>query len=409
MHHLFQIQEAHMTIKQTADRHIANTYARYPLALVKGQGCTVWDDQGRAYVDFLAGIAVCNLGHSHPRLVETLTEQARTLWHVSNLFYTQPQAELAAWLTEHSFADRVFFANSGAEANEAAIKLARRYFKENGSPERYRIVSMQQSFHGRTMATLSATGQEKVRKGYDPILEGFDFVPFNDIEDLSCAIGPATCAVMLEPIQGEGGVVIPRLDYLAQVRRLCDEKGCLLIFDEVQTGVGRTGKLFAYEHFGVRPDILTLAKALGNGLPIGAMLATERAAAAFVPGAHASTFGGTPLVTAVALEVLKLLTEEGILDQVEEKGAYLRARLVDLKKKHPVIQAVRGKGLLIGAQLDMPGAPVVNACMERGYLINCVQEKILRFAPPLIVSRDEIDGLIGCIDEVLSVSVKCKV
>ncbi|KJS29846.1 MAG: acetylornithine aminotransferase [Desulfatitalea sp. BRH_c12] len=396
-----------MNIKQTADRHIANTYARYPLALVKGQGCTVWDDQGRAYVDFLAGIAVCNLGHSHPRLVETLTEQARTLWHVSNLFYTQPQAELAVWLTEHSFADRVFFANSGAEANEAAIKLARRYFKENGSPERYRIVSMQQSFHGRTMATLSATGQEKVRKGYDPILEGFDFVPFNDIEDLSCAIGPATCAVMLEPIQGEGGVVIPERDYLAQVRQLCDEKGCLLIFDEVQTGVGRTGKLFAYEHFGVRPDILTLAKALGNGLPIGAMLATERAAAAFVPGAHASTFGGTPLVTAVALEVLKLLTEEGILDQVEEKGAYLRARLADLKKKHPVIQSVRGKGLLIGAQLDVPGASIVNACMERGYLINCVQEKILRFAPPLIVSRDEIDGLIECIDEVLS--VKCKV
>jgi acetylornithine/N-succinyldiaminopimelate aminotransferase len=394
-----------MDIKQTADRHIANTYARYPLALVKGQGCTVWDDQGRAYVDFLAGIAVCNLGHAHPRLVEALEEQARTLWHVSNLFYTGPQTELAAWLTSHSFADRVFFANSGAEANEAAIKVARKYFKDSGTPERYRVVSMKQSFHGRTMATLSATGQEKVRKGYDPVLEGFDFVPFNDIEDLSCAIGPATCAVMLEPIQGEGGIVVPDKAYLSQVRQLCDEKGCLLIFDEVQTGVGRTGKLFAYEHFGVAPDILTLAKALGNGLPIGAMLATEKAASAFVPGAHASTFGGTPLVTAVALKVLKLLTEEGILDQVEEKGAYLCRKIEELKTRHAAIQEIRGKGLLLGIVLDQAGAPVVNACMERGYLINCVQEKILRLAPPLIVSREEIDGLVGCLEEVLR--VKC--
>lgn len=390
-----------MDIKQTADQHIANTYARFPLALVKGQGCTVWDDQGKAYTDFIAGIAVCNLGHSHPQLVETLTVQARTLWHVSNLYYTQPQAELAAWLTAHSFADRVFFANSGAEANEAAIKLARKYFKDHGAPGRYRVVSMKQSFHGRTMATLSATGQEKVRKGYDPILEGFDFVPFNDIEELSCAIGPATCAVMLEPIQGEGGVVIPHKEYLSQVRQLCDEKGCLLIFDEVQTGVGRTGKLFAYEHFGVAPDILTLAKALGNGLPIGAMLATERAAAAFVPGAHATTFGGTPLVTAVALKVLRLLTEEGILSQVEEKGAYLCRQLEELKAKYPTIVEIRGKGLLVGAVLNTAGAPIVKACMARGYLINCVQENILRFAPPLIIGEAEIDGLIQCLGEVL--------
>jgi acetylornithine aminotransferase len=390
-----------MDIKQTADKHIANTYARFPLALVKGQGCTVWDDQGRSYVDFIAGIAVCNLGHSHPQLVETLTAQARTLWHVSNLYYTQPQAELAAWLTGHSFADRVFFANSGAEANEAAIKLVRKYFKDHGAPGRYRVVSMKQSFHGRTMATLSATGQEKVRKGYDPILEGFDFVPFNDIEELSCAIGAATCAVMLEPIQGEGGVVIPHKEYLSQVRQLCDEKGCLLIFDEVQTGVGRTGKLFAYEHSGVAPDILTLAKALGNGLPIGAMLATEKAAAAFVPGSHASTFGGTPLVTAVALKVLRLLTEEGILARVEEKGAYLCRRLEELKAKHPAIVEIRGKGLLVGTVLNTAGAPIVKACMARGYLINCVQENILRFAPPLIISEAEIDGLIQCLDEVL--------
>jgi acetylornithine aminotransferase len=260
---------------------------------------------------------------------------------------------------------------------------------------------MKQSFHGRTMATLSATGQEKVRKGYDPILEGFDFVAFNDIEELSCAVGPATCAVMLEPIQGEGGIVVPHKEYLAQVRRLCDEKGCLLIFDEVQTGIGRTGKLFAYEHFGVAPDILTLAKALGNGLPIGAMLATEKAASAFVPGAHASTFGGTPLVTAVALKVLRLLTEDGILADVEAKGSYLRQRLEALKAKCPVIKDVRGKGLLVGALLDTAGAPFVKACMAKGYLINCVQDNILRFAPPLIISREEIDGLMQCLEEVL--------
>ena len=393
-----------MDIKQSADRHIANTYARQPLALVKGQGCTVWDDEGRAYADFIAGIAVCNLGHAHPQLVETLAAQARTLWHVSNLYYTAPQAELAAWLTGHSFADRVFFANSGAEANEAAIKLARKYFKDHGAPERYRVVSMKQSFHGRTMATLSATGQEKVRKGFDPILEGFDFASFNDIEALSCLIGPSTCAVILEPIQGEGGIILPQRDYLAQVRQLCDETGCLLIFDEVQTGVGRTGKLFAYEHFGVAPDILTLAKALGNGLPIGAMLATERAAAAFVPGAHASTFGGTPLVTAVALKVLKVLTEEGILANAAEQGEYLRRQLEELKARHAAIQEIRGLGLLVGARLDTPGAPVVKACMEDGYLINCVQDNVLRFAPPLIVTQSEIDGLIECLDRVLPVA-----
>ncbi len=391
-----------MDIKQTADKHIANTYARYPLALVRGEGCRVWDDEGRSYVDFIAGIAVCNLGHAHPALVETLTAQARKLWHVSNLFYTQPQAELAAWLTGHSFADRVFFANSGAEANEAAIKLARRYFKENGAAERYRVVSMKQSFHGRTMATLSATGQEKVRKGYDPILEGFDFVAFNDIEELACAIGPATCAVMLEPIQGEGGVVVPHRDYLAQVRKLCDESGSLLIYDEVQTGMGRTGKLFAYEHSGVAPDILTLAKALGNGLPIGAMLATERVASAFVPGAHATTFGGTPLVTSVALKILKLIVEEGILDEVEPKGDYFRSGLEKLKSKYPLIEEVRGKGLLVGASLRVPGAPIVKACMDRGYLINCVQDNILRFAPPLIISREEIDGVLDCLDGVFT-------
>lgn len=391
-----------MNIIEKADQVIANTYARYPLAIVRGEGSTLYDDQGRAYTDFIAGIAVCNLGHAHPKLVTAMADQAKTLWHVSNLFYTRPQTELAAWLTAHSFADRVFFANSGAEANEAAIKLARKYFQDQGAPQRHRVISMQQSFHGRTMATLSATGQEKVRKGFDPILEGFDFVPFNDIEDLSCMVGPATCAVMLEPIQGEGGVVVPDPRYLSQVRKLCDETGCLLIFDEVQTGVGRTGKLFAYEHFDVVPDIMTLAKALGNGMPIGAMLAGEKVAAAFSPGAHASTFGGTPLVTAVSLKVLQTLEEEGIVDRAARMGDYLMGRLDALKGRHTVIEAVRGKGLLVGVQLSVPGASIVTACMEKGFLINCIQDNVLRLAPPLVISREEIDALMQCLDEVLA-------
>ena len=389
-------------IRQTADQVIANTYARYPLTLVSGAGSTLYDDQGRSYIDFVAGIAVCNLGHAHPRLAAVLAAQAEKLWHVSNLFYTVPQTQLAQWLTGHSFANRVFFANSGAEANEAAIKLARKYFKDRGVVDRFRIIAMDQSFHGRTMATLSATGQEKVRKGFDPVLEGFDFVPFNDLEALRSAVGPATCAVMLEPIQGEGGVRCPQDDYLAQVRQLCDQTGCLLIFDEVQTGIGRTGKLFAHEHFGVAPDIMTLAKALGNGLPIGAMLATEAAASGFSPGAHASTFGGTPLVTRVALEVLRILTEENVLTQCKQTGAYFRARLEELKVKHAVIEDIRGRGLLLGVALGRPGAPVVKACMERGYLINCVQDNVLRLAPPLIIKQEEIDGLITCLDQVLT-------
>jgi acetylornithine aminotransferase len=391
-----------MNIKKTADQVIATTYARYPLAIVKGEGSTLYDDQGRAYTDFIAGIAVCNLGHAHPKLVAAMADQAGTLWHVSNLFYTQPQTELAVWLTAHSFADRVFFANSGAEANEAAIKLARKYFQDQGAPQRHRVISMKQSFHGRTMATLSATGQEKVRKGFDPILEEFDFASFNDIEDLSCMVGPATCAVILEPIQGEGGVVVPDPQYLSHVRKLCDETGCLLIFDEVQTGVGRTGKLFAHEHFDVVPDIMTLAKALGNGMPIGAMLAAEKVAAAFSPGAHASTFGGTPLVTAVSLKVLQTLEEEGIVQRAAQMGDYLMGRLNELKDKHPVIEAVRGKGLLVGVQLSLPGASIVTACMEKGFLINCIQDNVLRLAPPLVISREEIDALIQCLDGVLA-------
>ena len=396
------------TIKQRANEHIFQTYARYPLTLVKGQGCQLWDEAGNAYTDFLAGISVCNLGHAHPRLVDVLTRQAQTLWHVSNLYYTEPQADLAAWLTAHSFADRVFFCNSGAEANEAAIKLARIYFKSRGEGQRYRVISMNQSFHGRTMATLSATGQEKVRKGFDPILEGFDFVPYNDIEALREKIGPETCAVMMEPLQGEGGVICPEKAYMQQVRQLCNDVGCLLIFDEVQTGIGRTGKLFAYEHYDIRPDIMTLAKALGNGLPIGAMLAVEEVAAAMGPGTHASTFGGTPIVSAVALEVLRILEEEGIVAQVAKKGAYLRDKITSLQSSHPGIVQVRGLGLLVGVELSIPGAPIVMQCMEKGFLINCIQDRVLRLAPPLIIEKDHIDAFVACLDDVLTAAEQPK-
>ena len=389
-------------LMKRADQVMAATYQRFPVTFEKGRGCTLWDTEGRSYTDFVAGIAVCNLGHAHPRIGEVVCRQAQTLLHVSNLYYTLPQTELAAWLVEHSFADRVFFGNSGAEANEAAIKLARRYFKERGEKNRFRIVSMERSFHGRTLATLSATGQEKVRKGYDPVLDGFDFVPFNDEKALKAQIGPDTCAVMLEPVQGEGGVCCPDEKYLQTVRTICDETGTLLIFDEIQTGMGRTGELFAYKHFGIEPDIMTLAKALANGLPIGAMLARETIAAAFGPGSHASTFGGTPIVTAAALEVCKILLDEKVIENGKATGMYFKEKLLDLKSRHAIIEDVRGMGLLLGMKLKIDGAPIVKQCMQNGFLINCIQERILRFIPPLTISREEIDQLVECLDGVLA-------
>jgi acetylornithine/N-succinyldiaminopimelate aminotransferase len=389
------------TTMELADQVIAQTYKRFPIVLSKGSGCTLYDTQGRIYTDFVAGIAVCNLGHAHAGIIKAVTSQAQTLWHVSNLYYTIPQVELAAWIVQNSFADRVFFCNSGAEANEAAIKLARRFYKERGENHRFRIVAMTQSFHGRTMATLSATGQDKIKKGFDPLLEGFDFVPFNDAEALRSKIGSTTCAVMIEPIQGEGGVCCPEPDYLRAVRRICDESGVLLIFDEIQTGMGRTGKLFAYEHFEVKPDIMTLAKALANGLPIGAMLAREEVASAFGPGAHASTFGGTPIVTAAALEVCKTLVQGNVINQAQETGEYFKEKLLALKERHDAIAEVRGLGLLLGIKLNFKGESLVAQCMQRGFLINCIQENILRFVPPLIIKKEEIDALVHCLDELL--------
>lgn len=384
-----------------ADKYLFPTYKRPAFVLVKGEGCRVWDENGKEYLDFVGGIAVCALGHSSPIVTKALEVQSKTLVHVSNLYYTKPQVELARLLVEHSFADRVFFCNSGAEANEAAIKLARRHTREKLGPGKHTIICMQGSFHGRTMATLSATGQTKVQIGYDPLLEGFKFVPFNDLQSLRNAVDDTVCAVLLEPIQGEGGIVVPHAEYLKGVKEICLEKGLLLLFDEIQTGMGRTGRLFAHEHFGVTPDIMSLAKALGNGLPIGAMLSTEALSGAFGPGSHATTFGGTPLVTAVSKAVLSSLLNDGWLEHCARVGTYFKGRLEALKKRHACIRDVRGLGLMIGVELDRPGAPVLEACVQRGFLINCAQEKVLRFVPPLVVTEKEIDQLIEALDAVL--------
>jgi acetylornithine/N-succinyldiaminopimelate aminotransferase len=384
-----------------ADKYMFKTYARFPLTLVRGEGCRVWDEDGKTYLDFIAGIAVCALGHCSPIVTEALERQSKELVHVSNLYYTRPQTELAQLLVENSFADRVFFCNSGAEANEAAIKLARRYANEKFGSQRHQIISMEDSFHGRTMATLSATGQEKVKAGYNPLLTGFKFVPFNDLKSLDQTLDESVCAVILEPIQGEGGVIVPDADYLKDVKALCQDREVLLIFDEVQAGMGRTGKLFAHEHYGVTPDIMTLAKALGNGLPIGAMLATEEISQSFGAGSHATTFGGTPLVTAVSKAVVTSLLKDGWIDHCRVVGDYFKKRLKELAKKYDFIKEVRGKGLIIGMEMMRPGSTVVKAMMEKGFLINCTQEKVLRFVPPLIVEKEEIDLMVEALENVL--------
>jgi len=383
-----------------AEQVIAKRYKRFPVVFTKGSGCMLWDQSGRSYVDFVAGIAVCNLGHAHPSVAKAICRQAETLLHVSNLYYTVPQVDLATWLVENSVFDRVFFANSGAEANEAAIKCARKFFNDQGQGHRFRIITMEQSFHGRTMATLSATGQDKIKRGFDPVLEGFDFVPFNDAKALREKIAEATCAVMLEPVQGEGGVRCPDPGYLAAVRQICNETGTLLIFDEIQTGMGRTGRLFAHQHFDVEPDIMTLAKALANGLPIGAMLAKEAVADAFGPGAHATTFGGTPIVTAAAHAVCRMLVEDKIIEHGRQMGKYFKEKLLWLKQRHEWIEDVRGMGLLLGMKLNTDGAAIVKKCLDNGYVINCIQDTILRFIPPLVVTEKEIDGLVGCLDNI---------
>jgi acetylornithine aminotransferase len=386
---------------EKSDKYIMKTYGRFPLVPVRGEGCYLWDADGKKYLDFLAGVAVNNLGHCHPAVTAALAKQAGELIHCSNYYQIPQQIELAEMLCGLSFADKAFFCNSGAEANEAAIKLARKYSREKYGADRYEIITALASFHGRTMATVSATGQEKVQKFFDPLLHGFRHVPFNDAASLRAAVSPVTCAVMLEPIQGEGGVVVPDAAYLQEVRKICNEHNLILIFDEVQVGMGRTGKMFAYEHFGVTPDIMTLAKALAGGAPIGAMLATDDLATAFTPGTHGSTFGGNPLVTAAGIATVRAIMEEGILNRTCEMGEYLMGELESLKKKFPVISEVRGIGLMIGIELTIAGAQIVNKAMERGLLLNCAQEKVLRLVPPLVVGKKEADEMLAIFTGIL--------
>src|SRR6266542_771681 len=361
-----------------ADKHLMAFTKRQPVALVRGEGSRVWDSDGKEYLDFTGGISVTALGHSHPKVVGTLREQAATLLHVSNLFHIPQQAQLAQLLCEHSFADRVFFSNSGAEANETAIKLARKWAKEHGASDRGDIISMRGGFHGRTLATVTATAQEKYHHGYEPLPGGFKYVAYNDLKALERAIDSRTAAVLVEPIQGEGGVIVPDDGYLPGLRKLCDEAGILLVLDEIQTGMGRTGKLWAYEHSGVAPDIMTPATALAHGVPIGATLATESVASAFTPGSHGSTFGGNPLATAVGVTVFGTLLEDKLAERAGRMGR-----------------------LLVGADMVAPVADLVTACRERGLLALTAGDNALRLAPALIVTEDEIGEGCAIIDKAL--------
>lgn len=385
-------------------KYYMNTYGdRVPVCFVRGEGMKLWDTEGKVYYDFLAGIAVSALGHSHPALVNAIVEQAKKLIHCSNYYYIEPQARLARLIVENSCCDRVFFANSGAEANEGAIKLARLYFRKKGFPEKFEIITLEKSFHGRTLATLAATGQEKYQKNYSPLTPKFLSVPINDIEALEKAITNYTCAFMLEPIQGESGVNPASINYIRQVRKLCDKKGILLIFDEVQCGLGRTGKLFAYQHTGVEPDIFTLAKALAGGVPIGAVCAKSPYADAFAPGDHGSTFGGNPLACNAGCAVLSTIISDKLCDNSALMGEYLMKNLSDLKAKYPFIKEVRGKGLMIGVELDKPLAvEIKRRCFENGYLIGSVGNNIIRVLPPLIITKEDIDGFVSVLNKVMA-------
>jgi len=384
------------------NKHVAKNYGRYPIGLVRGKGMVVWDASGKKYIDFVAGLAVDNLGHCPPSVVDAIRKQSGKLLHVSNLYHIEPQSQLAAELTRLTFANKFFFCNSGTEANEAAIKLARRWFYDKGQPKRFEIITMNDSFHGRTMASLSATAQKKIHVGFKPLLPGFKYVPFNDITALKKAVTKKTCAVLIEPIQGEGGVKPAQKTYLKTLRKICNEKGILLIFDEIQTGFGRTGPLFAYERYKIKPDIITLAKALGGGIAIGAMGSTNKIIQSFSPGTHGATFGGNPLACAASLASLKTLTKKGFLQKASSQGDYFVKQLHYLKENFSVIREVRGAGLMLAIELNQPGAKIVTACMKEGLLINCIQQNTIRFLPPLIITRKEIDLLIKTLSKIFT-------
>ncbi|MBO8158086.1 aspartate aminotransferase family protein [Thermosyntropha sp.] len=391
-----------MTNKEILDKGQANimsTYARFPIALVKGKDSYVWDADGKQYLDFVAGIATCVLGHSPDALIQALKEQAANLWHVSNLYWIEPQVRLAEKLTCLSGLDKVFFCNSGAEANEAAIKLTRKYFYRQNEPEKNEIIVFKNSFHGRTMGALTATGQYKYHEGFAPLLEGIVYAEYNDIMSVQNLVNDRTAAVMIEPVQGEGGIRPADFNFLQSLRKLCDQEGILLVFDEVQTGVGRTGKFFAFENYGIKPDIVTLAKGLGGGFPIGAVIASNKAAFGFAPGDHASTFGGNPLACAVADKVVEIVGEPAFLEEVENKGRLLMEEIEKLAD--PRIREIRGRGLLIGVEFDREVKGLIEICLEKGLLLVGAGGKVVRFVPPLTVNEIEIRQAAGIFKEAL--------
>lgn len=376
-------------------------FARYNIVLDHGDGPYVYDTKGKKYIDFLAGIAVNVVGHNYKPLVDAVSQQASKMIHCSNLYYTEVQVEAAEKLKKLSGMDKVFFGNSGAEANEGAIKLARKY-ATNIDPEKIQIISALHSFHGRTLATLTATGQNHYHHGFGPLPAGFDYVPYNDIQALEAKMSDKTCAVMLEAIQGEGGVHVPDPDYLPKVRALCDKYNAVLIFDEVQCGMGRTGTFFGCQQFGVKPDIVTLAKGLAGGVPIGAFMATDKVASAFHAGDHGSTFGGNPLACAAACVVLDALIDGNLMENAKEIGAYLQSKFEEYKAKYPnLIKEVRGRGLILGMELTRPGREIANECLDYGAIINCTAGNVLRFVPPLNITKAHVDELISVLDKVL--------
>lgn len=384
-----------------AGKFLTPNYRRQPIMLTAGKGMKVWDSRGKEYLDFVAGIATVNLGHSHPQVAKAICRQAQKIIHTSNIYHIQPQIELAELLARNSALDLAFFCNSGTEANEAAIKLARKYSVEK-SRRGHKIIAAKNSFHGRTYGGLSATGQDKFKKGFEPMLPGFEFVEFGDARALSKTVDPETCAVILEVVQAEGGVNIPPKDYFPAVRKICDRNNVLLILDEVQTGMGRLGKLFGYQWAGVKPDVITLAKALGNGFPIGAMLARKEVGEVLAPGTHASTFGGNFIACAAALATVKTIIGQKLCRRAEKTGNYFMARLDELAENHPSIREVRGAGLMIGVELKLENSErVADNLREDGFLVNITQGKVLRFIPPLIVSPKEIDKLIKALDRTL--------
>jgi acetylornithine/N-succinyldiaminopimelate aminotransferase len=391
-----------MKTQETIDlfkKYVIANYGRLPRVMVKGEGCYMWDADGKKVLDMFPGWAVSGIGHCHPKVVEALRKQAGELIHVDNTFYSEPQGRLAQMLSERGFGGKCFFCNSGAEANEGALKLARLYTSKE---KKYKFITCEGSFHGRTFAAVTATAQPKYHEGFLPLLPGFIYIPFNDVNALNAAFTDEVAAVLVEPIQGEGGINVATPEFLRAIRRLCDEKGAVMILDEVQTGMGRTGKWFGYQHFDVEPDIITMAKALGGGTAIGGMMAREEIAACLVPGKHASTFGGNCLACAAGIATIEAIEEENLLGHAVEMGQYAQDQLRALKEKYPIIDHVRGIGLMIGIQLTRPGAQIVAKCLEKGLRINCTHDTVIRFMPAMIVTKEQIDEAVGIFESVLA-------